>query len=719
MESNGLNITPADRIVFLVGSGISHDAPSNLPLASEIVKITLYKCLPRPVFKISSRINLRFEYIMQMVHDIYKDDFNYVDYFETVTQPSFIHFVLASFIIRGYKVISTNFDYLIENALFLMNGSKENIVPIITSDDYDHFAFSDSESQEKYPILKVHGSKRNFSTGEDTSSTLISNLSEIENKMGNSFSFTIPPFIIKGLQRVIIGSVLIVMGSSGNDDFDLGPLLINNPSMKSIIWINHVDNKIPEMINVNDNYQPIEKYETLLVKIYQSSRKIGHDVNICLVRGDTKIMVEHISNVFSVQYDDFPIQKETMTIPYETWLEDRDFKRILFNKNLFGFKLCIIMREFSLADNILERMQTQIHSDEERWLYLYQKGLLYLEANKPDLAFNSMVDCAKLLPILEANGVSIKFRIQTSAQFSVVFLRLGYINKAIEFSENSKQLLLALSGVKPAGRREYESKRTRIYLNLASFYFHQGDMRKFNENINEVKLLPTDSIEGDIQYHSLMVMYYIKKNDHQNAQTEIDNVRNLLEKNSFQTNELEDFNRVLGGLSLINRDYNDALKYFNLVLEKVIDLNDLEGIATIKADIATTFLEKKCINLATYIAEDCYKDAESSKMVFAKLVCDQIYSILLIKRHEFEKAYGIVYDQLTIARQTGFKQYEANAFLLFGIIQRSKKIDDEYECYVNQALDIYKDLDLLDTLWGIKALAEREKIVQNKSSQPN
>lgn len=171
------------KYTFLVGAGVSMDAPTNMPSAREIVRALLEFCAPPEELENLLSLNLlRYELVVEKIQNIFDESLKFMDYLELVSIPNFIHFYLANLISKGHYVITTNFDYLIEHALLniLPENKHFNIYPIITKEDFLSFQepIKLIES-EKYPIFKIHGSKRNIITGELTKESLITTISAL------------------------------------------------------------------------------------------------------------------------------------------------------------------------------------------------------------------------------------------------------------------------------------------------------------------------------------------------------------------------------------------------------------------------------------------------------------------------------------------------------------------------------------------------------------
>ncbi|MFX0073412.1 MAG: SIR2 family protein, partial [Candidatus Hermodarchaeota archaeon] len=168
---------PENKYTFLAGAGVSMDAPTNMPSAREIVRILLEYCAPpEEVKNLLSLEMLRYELVVEKIQDNFDENLKFMDYLEIVNNPNLIHMFLANVITSGNYVVTTNFDYLIENALIqvLPENLRFNVYPIITKEDF--LAFQEPEKllkSGKYPLFKIHGSKRNFVTNVNTQNSLI------------------------------------------------------------------------------------------------------------------------------------------------------------------------------------------------------------------------------------------------------------------------------------------------------------------------------------------------------------------------------------------------------------------------------------------------------------------------------------------------------------------------------------------------------------------
>ncbi|MHA1340808.1 MAG: SIR2 family protein [Promethearchaeota archaeon] len=118
--------------------------------------------------------------------------------------------------------MTTNFDYLIETAF----GVEDPRLRIVISEN-DFKKYSDpaqAYSSNEIPLYKLHGSKKNLKSGEDTKQWIVATLDAL-GKQKKEDIFTVPAYQQKLFENIGKGRTLVVLGYSGDDDFDIMPAL--------------------------------------------------------------------------------------------------------------------------------------------------------------------------------------------------------------------------------------------------------------------------------------------------------------------------------------------------------------------------------------------------------------------------------------------------------------------------------------------------------------
>lgn len=260
------------KLTFLVGAGCSIDPPSCLPSGREMIEALInYSCDESEIDEILKLKNLRFEQLIEIISNRLDPHLKIIGYYGICDKPNLQHFFLAEMIKRGHFVMTTNFDYLIEYALLQMGVDKNDIVPVITQNDFERYNNpSDLLKQKKKTIYKLHGSIKNIITNQDTRNSLVATIQSLAlNKDGFSI-FDIQNFQKKAILNLVNDRTLVIIGYSGSDDFDIIPTLKKLENLRQLIWINHSEqtNPVEKIIEINEmNNEPRSILSTLLKEI--------------------------------------------------------------------------------------------------------------------------------------------------------------------------------------------------------------------------------------------------------------------------------------------------------------------------------------------------------------------------------------------------------------------------------------------------------------------
>ncbi|HME53242.1 MAG TPA: tetratricopeptide repeat protein [Candidatus Lokiarchaeia archaeon] len=228
---------------FLVGAGISMDAPTNMPSARQIARCLLDVFTPaEEVDALASLPGLRYEALIEYFQANVDEQLKFMDYMDIAVNPNILHVFLANMIFHHQFVITTNFDYLIEIALeYILPGRKRNqILPVITRQDFvEYKSPEDVIRSGHFPVYKIHGSRKNIITGKLTRESMITTMTALGKDREEGKTFEIEPFKKPAVVNLMRGRTVIVMGYSGSDDFDIGPALKEISGFDRLIWIEH------------------------------------------------------------------------------------------------------------------------------------------------------------------------------------------------------------------------------------------------------------------------------------------------------------------------------------------------------------------------------------------------------------------------------------------------------------------------------------------------
>ncbi|NIM15725.1 MAG: tetratricopeptide repeat protein [Candidatus Aminicenantes bacterium] len=236
---------------FLVGADISHDAPSNLPLAQGFIENIIAQvsndgytrtdlirlCTSNREGKLDIYDFLRFEGIIEILQKHVDAELDILNCFGESHAPNENHYLLANLTLNGHVIMTTNFDQLIELALQEMGKPFE---AVLNDGDFASALNLKDQQLNKNPIFKLHGTINIFSRSPhqwiNARNSVVATIEGLA-KMGHGFRNS--PGKFRFLKSVLETHDLVVIGYSGGDDFDICELLVNIETDRKLLWINH------------------------------------------------------------------------------------------------------------------------------------------------------------------------------------------------------------------------------------------------------------------------------------------------------------------------------------------------------------------------------------------------------------------------------------------------------------------------------------------------
>jgi hypothetical protein len=85
-------LTGDTKLTFLVGAGCSVDPPSCLPDGYQMKNILLREFCAESELPIILKYNIRFEIVVQIIHEMIDGDFKIIDYYGLCDSPNSLHF---------------------------------------------------------------------------------------------------------------------------------------------------------------------------------------------------------------------------------------------------------------------------------------------------------------------------------------------------------------------------------------------------------------------------------------------------------------------------------------------------------------------------------------------------------------------------------------------------------------------------------------------------
>jgi len=256
-------------IAFLAGSGISVD--SGLPTARTFNKALARHFCSTKVSRIHLRRllitdpnaepekQLRFERVIQVLRDTVDPELSILDVFGSCVRPTFLHWFLARAIQAGSPVFTTNFDSLIEAAylarslLFRRQVGRLGLTQVIyetcPASARDRPFIESFASWLRGPVsapalFKLHGSVHDIGWLLDPrrcDETTIDSVNATLDSIGNRRRvWSLEPYKARVLELQLKDRLLVTLGYSGLDDFDIIPSLVRLlPQTRGLVFVSH------------------------------------------------------------------------------------------------------------------------------------------------------------------------------------------------------------------------------------------------------------------------------------------------------------------------------------------------------------------------------------------------------------------------------------------------------------------------------------------------
>jgi len=578
-------ISPNESFTFLVGAGISIEPPSHLKSAVAIVQSLVKLCgIDTEISKILSIPSLRYEIGVEFIQKYFDQELKIIDFFDNFTQPNIHHYFLAQMIRRGHQVITTNFDYLIEHALLDIIEDKSNIVPVITRKDYMDYASPDNLVKEgKYLIYKIHGSKKNIITNEDTRDSLVTTLSALGRDRDEK-TFAIEGYKKPALVNLLENRTLIVMGYSGSDDFDISPTLKELQNYSKLIWVNHTSNEVPDIIRIEGNSkkepESLDRETSLLEQLAQNSAILDRPTKIFKINVNTGSIVRKILWNLLLREINKPELGEISPVEfdYEKWFYEVLKPVDEFNKLLFTWELYYRLAQPNDALRIGEiglKLAEEQGNVSMLSSFLNNNGLIYLDKGDPKKALEHYERSLELGGLesssMTLNNIGMIYKSQRDYQNAIEWLK-----KALEATGDTPNI----------------TEKITILNNIGLTYYAE---RKYEEAFeNYENALELNQKLGDLGIKSRLLSnigsVYFSKKEYESALDKFQDALKIAE-------ELGDLNGITVRLNNIASIYSQqgkkelALTYYEKTLEKVEILGDLAKKAIYLTNIALLYSE--------------------------------------------------------------------------------------------------------------------------------
>ena len=301
IDGSIMQVFPNDAsYAFLAGAGISMAPPSSLPSARAMCRMLLEFCAPgEEVDALIALQGLRYEQLVEEVQNQVDKELAFLEYLDIAPMPNINHLLLASMMVAGHPVITTNFDCLIEEAAraILPQDKQALLQIIITKENFK--AAQLPAGTPSCTICKLHGSVKNALSNEDTRASLVTTMAALGRDRAHGETFSIEPFKKPAIIAAISGRVLVVLGYSGRDDFDIVPLLREFSSMKGIIWIEHDESiENPQVFHVRESDQAGDPATPPHIRLL--ANLAGRGASVSLIKGNTSTVISQLQSLMKI-----------------------------------------------------------------------------------------------------------------------------------------------------------------------------------------------------------------------------------------------------------------------------------------------------------------------------------------------------------------------------------------------------------------------------------
>ena len=646
------------NLTFLVGAGCSVESPSCQPHTKAMMEaIIRYTCAESEIEKILDLENLGFETLLAIIQDQFDPDLKIIDYYELCDKPNILHYFLAEMINKGNIVLTTNFDFLIESALMELNIPKKQIVPIITGKDF--LKFRDPLrllKKKKNIIYKVHGSTKNIITKEDTRDSLINSILAIGLNEGKSDIFQLQPTKYLSLRKAMKDRSLIIMGYSGNNDFDIIPTIKVIENIQNIIWINHIEEyedkeKIYEInseyVNNTDKLADVDKILVDIYQIHNTNKIYRVDTNAGELLRKLDISAG-INNITEVKYDP-EISQDIFLINPIDWFKDNIKKPSEFNKYIIPQK---IYSYYDKCDDTLRCFKKILHILEE--------------SEGPDLRSQSTaID-------------NIEFMFKERKNYSII---IDWFQKTKSYLDQLqdhtiKAALFNLIGLIYLKQGIYP-KAFDCFKAVFEIYSDLDDLKGIAESLKNIGMV----YQGQLKYSEAIRFYK--------------DALNIVEKSKLQEKKAEILN-IKGVILQDEPNYSKALKCFEKALAIFEQKEDFEGKIISLYNIGFNNHYEGNDSKALEKLEEALQIAEQTGNLQRKILCLKAMGHIYRDQWDLLKAIKKFKEALEIADQLEYLEEQVEILNIIGSLHQVLKYYPEALDYFQKSLSVAERLENLE-----------------------
>ncbi|MFX1251939.1 MAG: tetratricopeptide repeat protein [Promethearchaeota archaeon] len=683
---------------ILAGAGISLDPPSNLPTGYQFTRTLLQNIvINEELQSILQLMNptregmrspgdfLRFEELVESLQKNIDPDLTILKSYEVCNTPNRNHVVLAHLITKGWSVFTTNIDSLIEYGILFLGISQNQIFPVITKEEYEH-----PIPEINYPVYKLHGSLVNLRTREKCFQSLQVTLSQITKAEGSELQLDYWKKIV--LEQHLKDNLLIVIGYSGLDDFDIVPTLGNIISKEPVLWITHDENTSVENAKIFvygevEYSQKNRKYfsdrvEKQLERLFSPRGSLSSNIYRIFVH--TGQFLKWILEFFHLNHVELPDHPQYQENPINLLEQNISFLKI--DKTFSTYFTAEIYHNYNNPSKALRYYQKAMKLTENpqyKAIALKNIGTILYNQGKIEDALTSLQQSLDYTNHLKNfSGKSLVL-----ANIANIYHNQGRIQEALELNHKAKEI---------AEKLEDQESRVSILKDLGVLYTEQGNYEKAHEMME--KALNLSKELGDLRTKTWILIQmgvtnwkkgdFDKADDYYREANKINEKTGYLKARSFLLENKGLLSYEEGNLERAFDDYKEALEINNLNQDNLANISLYINLGNVYYSAGIPSEAMKCYQEAMEISNKSQVQNVEKRAAFLGGM-----STILAGKGLINKLSDYLPELLEIADQILDVNVKAKTFNSIGKILHHLKQTDKALDYLYRAMSIAEDLN--------------------------
>jgi tetratricopeptide (TPR) repeat protein len=620
------------KLTFLVGAGISVHTPARLPTGNEMMNAIIQaSCNEDDIPSLKTLPGLRFELLIDVIRQTIDPQLSIIDYFSMCDKPNIYHFYLAEMIKKGHFVITTNFDYLLELALLQSNIPQQDIVPVITKNDYENFNDPEKLFRDgKKTVCKIHGSAKNLITNEETRSSLIATIESLGRNKEETSIFQVEPFKREFFENITSGHTLVILGYSGSDDFDIVPSLMSLRNVINLVWVNFnpelgVREKI-FIVQKNANYSSPETNK--IIGLLQGIKKSNCAARVYLVEANTPLLIERLIKRLGVSPD---IKNEPFLLHPSTWIENHFGQIGTIDKNHITAKIYRYLSYYSKSIRILENIRFLVLN--KMPLDQYELSYINNEIGQNYIQQGKYQDALHVLGLAVQNCQDFELKAGIYNNIGKIKFDLNEYEESLKFYEAALKIDEALDNVENQGID---------FGNIGTVYDIQGDLKTA------------------LEYYKKALKISYSTNLWSRA-TRLNNVAHIYSQQG---------------------NYEEAMTYYLEGLAIVENLGDLARSSTYLDNVGTIYFKQGIFSTALRYYFEALSAAQKIGYLFEEVAALFNIASTYFSQGENEKSLDHLEQASVVAEKLCSPEWKTRIYSLIEIIKKGGDIQKHGEIYI-------------------------------------